>query len=276
MRVHLAGRLGNQLFSWAFAHHLLQNGNQVSLAYSGVKPEIYSLLGECKHVPIRATAAALRFKLNLFIHLIGIFPRHKKVISQKFNICAEPDLFDISNSRDYLGYFQMFKYLESIEDKVFDELYSALQNIKLPDKFRKWQITENYQCLHIRRGDYLLPENVGYGLLSADWYSKLYQADMPTVIVTDDLVGSSKILETFSDCLVLGPQEANVFQALAIMANSSNFIAANSTLSWWGGFLVNKRGYSVAYPFSGTENHRNLNYPKFNLSRAIYDERGTS
>jgi hypothetical protein len=40
----------------------------------------------------------------------------------------------------------------------------------------------------------------------------------------------------------------NVYQALAVMGRSSRLFTANSTLSWWGGFLAEGQGGNVVIP----------------------------
>jgi hypothetical protein len=122
----------------------------------------------------------------------------------------------------------------------------------------------------------LLPENSGYGLLDADWYLTNSDRTLPTVVVTDDKNTSQDLIAAIGECLVLGPDEADPVQALAIMANSNHLVAANSTLSWWGGFMVAKRGYSVVYPFTETEAHRDINSPLFILRDGTFEPRNTT
>jgi hypothetical protein len=116
-----------------------------------------------------------------------------------------------------------------------------------------------------------LPENSGYGLLSLEWYLKYKNLNMQTVIVTDDKASALKLLKNENNYLILGPEDASVFQALSIMSKSSHLVAANSTLSWWGGFLVATQGNSVIYPTSVVEKHRDINSPLFDLKPGVYE-----
>lgn len=270
-RIHMGGRLGNQLFSWAFAHQLPLCEESVLLISQSIDPELSQLLHKCTHVEIGTISPLVRFKLKLYFKLSNKFKIMKLFISKAFRVSCEPDLLNISNSKDYCGFFQMYEYVKNSQEIIFKELMASVQQIDLPTSFLEWQNGRRYQCWHIRRGDYLLPENSGYGLLSLEWYLKHKNLNMRTVIVTDDKASALKLLKADDNYLILGPDDANVFQALAIMSKSSHLVAANSTLSWWGGFLVATQGHSVIYPTSEVEKHRDINSPLFDLKPGVYD-----
>jgi hypothetical protein len=209
--------------------------------------------------------------MRLFLILFYNFRSFAALTSKVFGVSNEPELFNMDKSKDCCGYFQKYEYFLDNKETLFKELANSLKKIELPIMFTDWQNKQAYQCLHIRRGDFLLPENSGYGLLSLEWYRNYREPNLRTVIVTDDKLGAEMLLATFEDCLVLGPEEANVFQTLSIMGNSAHLVAANSTLSWWGGFLVAMRGQSVVYPISEIEEHRDINFPFFKLKKAIFE-----
>jgi hypothetical protein len=186
-------------------------------------------------------------------------------------VSSEPEIFRISQSLDYCGFFQKYEYVLNSQEIIFEELMESVQHIDLPSKFLEWQNDQIYECWHIRRGDYLLPENSGYGLLSLEWYLSHQNSSLPTVIVTDDKPGAFKLISSVNNYLILGSEDASVFQALSIMSKASHLVAANSTLSWWGGFLVAMQGNSVTYPISEIEKHRNINSSLFDLQPGIYE-----
>jgi hypothetical protein len=267
----MAGRLGNQLFSWAFSHRFIASGEKVVLMSQNENSELSELLYGCNHIEVRKISPSISFKLRVFFKISNKFKTMKPLISKVCKVSSEPELFNIYNSQDYCGFFQRHEYVMEDQEIIFRELMESLGRINLPINFLEWQNGENYQCLHIRRGDYLLPENSGYGLLDLEWYLSNQKSDLRIVIVTDDKPGASKLLSTYKECLILGPTDANVFQALSIMSKSTHLVAANSTLSWWGGFLVAMQGHTVVYPTSETEKHRDINLPIFDLHPGIYD-----
>jgi hypothetical protein len=267
----MSGRLGNQLFSWAFAHQLSVCDQRVVLISQNMEPELSQLLDNCAHVEVETISPLVSFKLKLFFKLTNKFKILKLFTSRVFRVTCEPDLINISNSEDYCGFFQKYEYVKNSQEIIFKELMASVQQIDLPPAFLEWRNGRSYQCWHIRRGDYLLPENAGYGLLSLEWYLKHKELNLPTVIVTDDKVSALKLIKTENSYLILGPEDASVFQALSIMSKSSHLVAANSTLSWWGGFLVSIQGHSVIYPTSEIEKHRDINSPLFDLKPGVYD-----
>ena len=273
MRIHTAGRLGNQLFSWAFAHYLSGETQKVQLITKYPLMEASSFILECDHVVTHQINLRLRLKIKLFFKLYYKFSNRKEIFSKIFKVTTEPELYNFEAAHDYFGFFQKFDYVDKVSETVFYEMATFLNLVDMPKTFVEWKDEGSYQCFHIRRGDYLLPENSGYGLLDIDWYLSNSDSTLPTVVVTDDKTGSEDLITAMGKCLVLGPDDADVVQALAIMANANHLVAANSTLSWWGGFMVANRGYPVIYPFTETEAHRDINSPLFTLRTGTFEAR---
>ena len=276
MRIHTAGRLGNQLFSWAFAHYLAGDTQKVQLITDYPSMKTNSFISECDHVDAKQISLMLRLKVRLFFKFYYRFPKRKELVSKFFKATTEPELYNFDAAHDYFGFFQKFNYVDKVSNTIVNEIDAFLKLVEMPKTFVTWMDQGAYQCFHIRRGDYLLPENSGYGLLDIDWYLSNSDSTLPTVVVTDDKQGSETLIAALSKCLVLGPDEADVVQALAIMANANHLVAANSTLSWWGGFMVAQRGYPVIYPYTETEAHRDINSPLFFLRNGTFEEKSTS
>jgi len=276
LRIHTAGRLGNQLFSWAFAHYLAGNTQKVQMITKYPLLETNSFISECDHVITKQMNLALSLKVKIFFKFYYKFANHRDLISRIFRASTEPELYNLERAHDYFGFFQKFNYVDEVSETIVNEMDLFLNLVEMPEIFVSWLDEGFYQCFHIRRGDYLLPENSGYGLLDLDWYLSNSDPALPTVIVTDDKTGSQDLTAALGECLVLGADEADPVQALAIMANSNRLVAANSTLSWWGGFMVAKRGYPVVYPFTEPEAHRDINSPLFILRNGTFEPRNTT
>jgi hypothetical protein len=127
-----------------------------------------------------------------------------------------------------------------------------------------------FQVLHVRRGNFLDASNVGFGLLASEWYLKNKVEGLPIILVTDGPAGVSKEIADLRPDLVLGPTQADEYQVLRIMSESVHLVAANSTFSWLGGFLVCHNGAKVVYPRSKIEFHRDINNPDFQIEDGIY------
>ena len=99
----------------------------------------------------------------------------------------------------------------------------------------------------MRYGDYLTT-NKTFGNLSLEYYSRNRDKRLPLIITTDSLDQLDYIDSKFKPSKIFTPSNSDSWQALKIMSHSTNFVMANSTLSWWGGFLANKSGCQVTCP----------------------------
>jgi hypothetical protein len=116
------------------------------------------------------------------------------------------------------------------------ELLSFLKEIELPDTLENFTEQE-FQLLHVRRGDYLLnPE--AWGLLSYEYYMENMNKSIPTVIVTDDQSFVKRLKNNFLESQILGPKDLDQFQTLKVMSKATEIMAANSSFSWWGSLLA--------------------------------------
>jgi hypothetical protein len=87
-----------------------------------------------------------------------------------------------------------------------------------------------------------------HGLIGANHYKEFVRNDLPLIIGTDDLKSSESIIQELRPNLVFSPKNSTAWQALKMMALSESLVLANSTLSWWGGFLASNRGKVVFSP----------------------------
>jgi hypothetical protein len=106
------------------------------------------------------------------------------------------------------------------------------------------------QIVHIRQGDTLEASNrKRIGVLSRRYYENLpSKGGEKRYVITDDSVGASKLLRGLDVDEIYGPDKVDAIAALRIMSNASKLFTANSTLSWWGGFLAIHRGGEVVLP----------------------------
>lgn len=224
--VKLLSRLGNQLFEVATAYHLaktykkrlvlLPNGN------SGYEP--YDIILKCsegKEMPSNATT---------------IKEPHTQPLM---------DLSIVKNCDDVIieGYFQSDKYFTR-ED--VEELFPIPTDIK-----EKYSYLEDYVCISVRRGDYLLLGNK-FQVIPLRWYEKMYHKyfiGKKVLICGDDIewcknnfhIPNQEFLE--NDCTTSTDR-------LFIMAMCKNHIISASTFSWWAAYL--SKGKVVApYPWFG-------------------------
>jgi hypothetical protein len=149
------------------------------------------------------------------------------------------------NTRLARGYFQNPHYVEENNDYIKSKLEKSIARIytkseKVREFKKKYPV---YQLIHVRLGDYV---NSNFGTILPISYKKLIIPDIPIVICSD---GSRNQVEKFLDFrsdLIITPNEMGAWETLCVMQGAERFIGANSTLSWWGAYLVTNSN-KVAY-----------------------------
>jgi Glycosyl transferase family 11 len=250
----LSGRLGNQLFQWAFAHKLAINyRSQVSLFLdsfhaNGFKgDDLYSHVDKCDHIGMIAR--------NNFAGLIIKSLDKVSNLSDSFSYKVERNLGFLRSRNSYLipvlpsnkpklitGFFINSRNVEEIEKVIYPELQEILAKIQAPKN-----LPDKYQYIHIRRGDYVTTDST-YGLIGANHYKRFVSNNLPLVIGTDDSESAESVIRELKPELVFSSSDSTAWQALKMMGMAESLVLANSTLSWWGGFLASNRGKIVHSP----------------------------
>ena len=107
--------------------------------------------------------------------------------------------------------------------------------------------------MHVRRGDYVsdLAASKVLGALGPDYQRKaidILRADGygPFVVFSDDRLwawGELKAQDVF-----MSPEVDSDLQDLALMSQAAALVTANSSFSWWAGWLVESAGGRVIAP----------------------------
>lgn len=267
MKVFINGGLGNQLFQLAYAHQYLVKDVSAFEIVADPNPRIdrpfdlSPLLQKCRH--------AINAKQKSLIHTRIIYLGQRilkklsqdllasqRIVNSKSFTESTPFVFTppvAYDSRVYFGYFQHWKYVESVWETFGAELESIINEILLPFEIDSFNLSKT--CIvHIRRGD-LVRSVETMGILDLDFYKeailrirKNTSNDLKFIGITDDFAGAKKISEELGLDLLLGPSELSSWQSIALMAKSKAVVCANSTFSWWGGILSAKKGGAVVIP----------------------------
>lgn len=146
------------------------------------------------------------------------------------------------------GYFQSEKYFVNHKDLIINLFDLPYDMIKKP--------VNNLTSVHIRRGDYLKPNDY-HNVLDMDYYNKSFKlmGDSNFIFFSDDIdwvkqnfVGENFYYSQYNDEVL----------DLTLMSICDHNIIANSSFSWWGAYLnknTNKRVISPSKWFG-------LNGPK--------------
>ena len=269
----LSGRLGNQLFQWGFAHKLArQYGTKIELFMDSTHAngfggdDLFSTPIACDHVIGTSRKDIVGVGIKCLDKATTLNPNFITKLEQKFRLLRTrnsyviPDLPEME-PKLVTGFYINARNIEELEDVLLPELQELIGIVNTPEKLPK-----KFQYLHIRRGDYVTSAT-SHGLISAEHYKRLVEQGLPLVIGTDDIDSSRSIIDVLAPSNVYSPRNSSAWQALKMMSMAESLILANSTLSWWGGFLASNSGKKVFSPSpfykDDLESEEILQYKKF-------------
>jgi hypothetical protein len=273
IRFHLAGRLGNQLFEWAFAHRALQHdASYIQFTIDRfhhprglAEYELERL--ECEH--LLAPEVANRFGLILAVlDKLGekarplvqfLSPKLIREIDQQFSS------IEISEKTSYISGFYIEKeYVEDVKEVVTTEICNTLSKIFL----KRWseELPKDYEVLHIRKGDFSLHKET-YGILSDEHYCDIQKSDLPLIVITELAAESRELIDLLNPYMVYDSSNSSAWDALAIMSHAKILHLSNSTLSWWAGVAGKGFGNKVTIP---TPFYKTLSIQESNLKFLLH------
>ena len=250
--VRITGGLGNQMFQYAFARMLQQNGHKVFIHWHPHKTK-------SKHNGYELDTA---FKLPLS-NIIPIsnnsFSRSlitwwmRKLMRRRDQHVFTYDSQYLDNKLAYLdGYWQTSQYFEPIshiirKDFTFKPL-SGSKNLELLERLS----SQEHCSVHIRRGDYITHRDLG-GICDEAYYRRALSMlakrnhKCPLVVFSDDILYSKELLGDYKSAIFCDWNNGiSSWMDMALMARCAHHIIANSTFSWWGAWLGNTNGTTIA------------------------------
>jgi hypothetical protein len=259
---HLIGGLGNQMFQYACGRALaLDRHEELRLDLSGFEdqsgltPRQYRL----GNYPIHATIAttdqlkpylAPRTSLALANKILKkLWPRlqHKSGYAKEYRHGFHPEQIPSTEVVFLDGYWQDERYFSTHADMIRSELTlpeEAWSHIghTLRDRIKQ----QRCASLHVRRTDYLKPENARYFALCTERY---YRQAIEILrekngierlfIFSDDVEWiRSRLPRYIPHTIISDPQHGlSDMEELALMSQCDHHIIANSSFSWWGAWL---------------------------------------
>ena len=253
---HLSGRLGNQLFQWAYLHELQAQGHKVHVFIDRyhnteiIDVELNRIMDECPHLH------KIRTRNNLGL----ILKAHEKLtsgnrllrgISKAIPIYIEAESMPQNSILPIMidGFFIDKKWPHKHSEILLKE-FRSLKNRMLEKNQMVNEITtdEEKTVIHVRRGDLHLFKDT-FGLLSEGYYRKIRVEKGPVYVLSDSVNEAKRMFSNTKNFMFLDPDEIDVWAALVVMSSSSQLVMGNSTLSWWGGyFALHEKASSVTMP----------------------------
>lgn len=152
-----------------------------------------------------------------------------------------------SRTRILRGFFQNPDYVMRNKELILKKLFNAINSVEQTSmKVKELKLKyPHYQVVHLRFGDF---KNSEFGVVSPQSFKSIIDPRIPTLICTDG--SREEVLENanFPYEEILTPSKLNPWETLCIIQGASRFIGVNSTLSWWGAFLVTSKGNSAFLP----------------------------
>ena len=267
--IQLGGGLGNQMFQYALYLQLKSLGKEVKI------DDVTKFVQNKKRTPMLTSfgityerVSKKELKQMLDSSLLPwnkvrrkLFGRKKKSYFEE-NKRYHPEIMTWDDI--YLeGYWQTEKYFSAVSDEV-RQVYDTdklLQYIRRNSRMsaEDWLTRINAAesvSVHMRRGDYLLPENQALfgGICTEAYYKeamKLIKRNHPNCrfyVFTNDkkwvreqIANTTDInkedVELISDIEIVDLEQQNDYAEFALMSKCKHQILANSSFSWWASYL---------------------------------------
>jgi hypothetical protein len=232
--VRLTGRMGNQLFQYAFALSEQRRLNTYAIIDDRSQQDIVSGYFDIKGIFRQSLIKKIVFKFHKFPMVYQEGPDEAKHFFSG----------QVRNWRYYYAYLQSELYFNGIKDQVKKRF-----RIKQPfqDEFqRKYGTTfkeKKVLAIHYRFGDYVSwtkEELGGTDFTLPVTYYKNALDQVPDldqyliILVTDDIETCNARTEFIKNKMVISDTEIMDFQ---ILMNADKLIIANSSFSWWAAYL---------------------------------------
>lgn len=263
--VRLQGGLGNQMFQYAIVR--ANETNKGKMVYLDT-----SLLDE--NAVSTDTFTARNYELNIFSNIRAkiLTEKQKKILfSNKwfarlyrklFNIRpiaisqTENEYIKIPDIKDIVltGYFQSEKYFKKIRTDLLNDFQFPQLDVQNSDLKAKI-LSETSVSIHVRRGDYLKPViNDYHGVLPHDYYLKAIERlesefgqDLTYYVFSDDTEYVEKSFSFLKNKTIIYQNIGlNCWKDMYLMSSCQHHIIANSSFSWWGAWLSERHGLTLA------------------------------
>lgn len=200
--------------------------------------------------------------LKPFLKRIEDVPRLMYIKEKSFKYEKLPENFDKTFGTLLVGYFQSPKYFDKYKNIIYRMIKLDVKKMIVKTKVNIDFTNNSYISMHFRLGDYKKYPLV-YPILSKNYYSNsiayiLEQlTNKPTKVLyfcedgdLEEVIKTINILEKefpFLNFVKASPLLED-WEQLLLMSLCEYNIIANSTFSWWGGYLNDSPNKIVCYP----------------------------
>jgi hypothetical protein len=255
--VKLEGRLGNQLFQYAFIYAAAKKLNTRFYLDKSIENFIPSKYFQLKNDFLTPLDNSF-FKINSYKNIFSIrlkrlfYMMLQKVLFKSRLICtnnnqsAKEVLSSLTDGCMYSGYFQSELYFKSAATEIRAQ-FAIKPQYKAAYQFVADEISSPLKkiVIHVRRGDYLDLQIA----LPISYYKKALAAanyqDAFCIFISDDPEFIKTEFEYISNKLI---SESTEIIDLQWLIHADICILSNSSFSWWGAWLNANPGKRVYAP----------------------------
>jgi hypothetical protein len=250
--IYFQGRLGNQMFQYAFSHYLLQNDKNIRMDFTA------PFIRRKGQIDIERAFEAIAHNSHKLpywkarpFYLAGDVL--KKVFKKNLQTDEE---HPAKKAIWWKGYWQEYHYPDAVKDILLHDFRFTPVTDSENKKILAMIDSSNAVSIHVRRGDYVNPHiRLEYGdICTIDYYREaveyICQRTVNPVffIFSDDPQWVKEYLPVPNAVYVDVNAGLTSFRDLQLMSLCKHHILATSTFSWWGAWLNQTPGKIVVAP----------------------------
>lgn len=210
------GRLGNQLFQYAFLRSTALRLGVRFYCPNWIGDEIFDLNDRCL--------------------------RETKSYNSDFLLTVEDErrqgysgLVPLEDGRDYRGYFASYRYFDGFDVREWYS-FKSIPSSKCASYLQQIR-GENSIGLHCRFGDFrYLPAFYNpYSTYYERAVKSIDESRTSVFVFSDDHASARRLLGDLKQCTYV--EGCTVAEDLLLMSHCKHFVCSASTLSWWGAYL---------------------------------------
>lgn len=266
--VRLQGGLGNQLYQYAIGRSLsVKMGRPLLLDKRTIEPEapkrhydlgVFNIQEQFVSGHLAwATRWVGSVRLGELFRRLWLSAKNYRYLRDQMT-GYDPSIFSEHDGPIILfGYWQSYRYFESIEDILRKELFFTAAADSTNQAMQSRLRNSNSVAVHVRRGDYVSnPQFTStLGLCDASYYLRAANylcglgENLEFFVFTDDPIWARDNLDLGAAFTVLDHNLGKAdYEDMRLMSSCRHLIIANSSFSWWGAWLANRSGKKVITP----------------------------
>ena len=260
IRVNITGGLGNQMFQCAAGYNVARKKNvKLSLDLRRFKhrhdhngfelQKVFNIYSKVKFLD--NTLVFCLINLKEILHKIDF--TYTKFNEPHFHYTNR--ILDVSKHTKINGYWQSELYFKDYAHEI-KKIFSFSRKLNEKNSLIANEVKKsNSISIHIRRGDYLLPNNnkhntdlKNYYLKAIESTSKLFTNPKYFIFTDDPSWVTKNFTLNYSFKIVDINHGDESFFDMYLMSLCKSNIIANSSFSWWGAWLNNSKDKVVYAP----------------------------